>query len=67
MGLDAVNTKSYYFILYFILFKERLLEKHCCSTVSVKLMFWQEGNCEQDVSIIDSSIAKGIFSQQWSC
>ena len=29
MGLDAVNTKFYSFILYFMLFKERLLEKHC--------------------------------------
>ena len=25
MGLDSVNTKFYSFILYFILFKERLL------------------------------------------
>ena len=28
MGLDAVNTKFYSFILYLIIFKDRLLEKH---------------------------------------
>ena len=62
MGLDTVNTKFYFFILYFILFKERLLGKHCCILVFVKLkMFRQEDNKEQDVSIIDSSIAKDIF------
>ena len=59
MGLDAANTKFYYFALYFILFKERLLEKRC---LFVKLkMFRQEDNKEQDVSIIDISIAKDIF------
>ena len=62
VGLDTVNTKFYSFILYFILFKERLLEKHRCIVVFVKLkMFQQEDNKEQDVSIIGSSIAKDIF------
>ena len=62
MGLDTANTKSYSFILYFILFKDRLLEKHCCIVVFVRLrMFRQEDNKEQDVSIIYSSIAKDIF------
>ena len=49
VGLDTVNTKFYSFILYFILFKERLLEKHRCIVVFVKLkMFQQEDNKEQD-------------------
>ena len=62
MGLDAVNTKFCSFVLYFILFKEGLLEKHCCIVVFVKLkMFQQEDNREQDVSMIDSSTAKDIF------
>ena len=64
MGLDAVNTKFYSFILYFILFKERLLKKHRCIVAFVKLkMFRQEDNKEQYRSIIDSSIAKDIFPQ----
>ena len=37
MGLDAVNTKFYYFILYFIFFKEILLEKYRCIVAFVKL------------------------------
>ena len=62
MGLDAVNTKFCFFILCFILFKEGLLEKYCCIVVFVKLkMFWQEQNKEQDVSIIDNSIAEDFF------
>ena len=62
MGLDSVNTKFYSFISYFILFKERLLEKHHSIIVFVELkMFRQEDNKEQDVSITDSSIAKDIF------
>ena len=53
MGVDAVNTKSYSFILYFILFKEILLGKYRCIVVFVKLkMFRQEDNNEYDVSII---------------
>ena len=62
MGLDAINTKFYCFISYYVLFKERLLEINCCIVVFVKLkMFWQEDIKEQDVSITDSSIAKDIF------
>ena len=62
MGLDTVNTKFYSFILYFMLFKEKLLEKHCCIVVFIKLkMFQQEDIKEQDASIIDSSIEKDIF------
>ena len=38
------------------------MEKHRCVAVFVKLkMFRQEDNKEQDVSIIDNSIAKNIF------
>ena len=63
MGLEAVNTKFCSLIFYFILFKERLLGKHSCIVVFVKLMmFPQDNNKEQDVPIIDSSIAKDIFS-----
>ena len=62
MDLGTVNTKFYYFILYFILFKERLLEKHRCIVVFVKLKtFQQEDNKEQDISTIDSSVAKKHF------
>ena len=62
MDLGTVNTKFYYFILYFILFKERLLEKHRCIVVFVKLKtFQQEYNKEQDISTIDSSVAKKTF------
>ena len=60
MGLDAVNTKFYSFILYLIIFKDRLLEKHQIFKLK---MFRQEHNKEQDVSKIDSSIPKDIFSQ----
>ena len=69
MDLGTVNTKFYYFILYFILFKERLLEKHRCIVVFVKLKtFQQEDNKEQDISTIDSSAAKKhFFCQYWSC
>ena len=55
----------FYFIVYY---KERLLERHRCIVVFVKLkMFWQEDNKEQDVSINDSCIAEDIFSQYWIC
>ena len=64
MGLDAVNTKFYLFILYLIIFKDRLLEKHQIFKLK---MFRQEHNKEQDVSKIDSSIPKDIFSQYLSC
>ena len=37
LGLDAVNTTFYYFILCFIIFKERLWEKHCCIVAFSKL------------------------------
>ena len=58
MSFGPVNTKFYSFNLYFILFKERSLEKHRCIVLSIKLkMFRKEDNKEQDVSIIDSSIA----------
>ena len=60
MGLDAVNTKFYSFILYLIIFKDRLLEKHQIFKLK---MFRKEHNKEQDVSKIDSSIPKDIFSQ----
>ena len=50
MSLGPVNTKFYSFILYFILFKERSLEKHRCIVLSIKLkMFRKEDNKEQDV------------------
>ena len=62
MHLDAANNKFYSFILYFILFKKRLLEKHFYIVVFVKLkMFREEDNNKQDVLIIGSSITKGNF------
>ena len=65
MGLDAVNTKFYSFIILFstlYFFKERLLEKHHCIVVFVRLkMFRQEDNKEHNVTIINISIAKDIF------
>ena len=62
IGFEVVKTKFYSFVLYFILFKEGLLEKHRCIVVFIKLeMFGQEDNKEQDVSIIDSSIARHFF------
>ena len=52
----------YFYTLLTLLFKERLLEKHRCIVLFVKLkMFRQKDNKEQDVSIIDSSITKHIF------
>ena len=61
IGFEVVKTKFYSFVLYFILFKEGLLEKHRC-IVFIKLeMFGQEHNKEQDVSINDSSIARHFF------
>ena len=72
MVLDTVNTKSYSFILCFMLFKERLLKKHCCIVVFVNLkMFLLVDSKEQDVSIIGlktvfvaiMSHAQGIFCQ----
>ena len=52
----------YFYTLLTLLFKERLLEKHPCIVLFVKLkMFRQKDNKEQDVSIIDSSITKHIF------
>ena len=62
MSFGPVNTKFYSFNLYFILFKERSLEKHRCIVLSIKLkMFRKEDKKEQDVSIIDSSIARHFF------
>ena len=56
----------HFYTLLTLLFKERLLEKHRCIVLFVKLkMFRQKDNKEQDVSIIDSSITKHIFSQYW--
>ena len=62
MFLDTVSTKFCSFLLYFVLFKERLLKKHSCSVVFVKLkIIQQEDNKEQDASVIDSSIARDIL------
>ena len=64
MGLDAVKTKFYSFISFYTFLKRDYCKKHYCIVVFVKLkMFQHEDNKEQDVSIIDSSIAKNIFSQ----
>ena len=62
MVLDTVSTKFCSFVLYFVLFKERLWKKHSCIVVFVKLkIIQQEDNKEQDVSINDSSIARDNF------
>ena len=62
MHLDAAKNKFYSFILYFILFKKRLLEKHCYTVVFVELKMFRAGdNNKQDVSITGSSITKGHF------
>ena len=61
MSLDAVNTKFYSFIFYFILFTNRWLQKTSLHCSFYYKMFQHEDDKEQDVSIIGSRIAKSIF------
>ena len=66
--IDDVNWCKVFLFYFIVYYKERLLERHRCIVVFVKLkMFWQEDNKEQDVSINDSCIAEDIFSQYRIC
>ena len=66
--IDDVNWCKVFLFYFIVYYKERLLERHRCIVVFVKLkMFWQEDNKEQDASINDSCIAEDIFSQYRIC